>query len=54
MKIKIHKGCSCCQCKLGRNKKDRVRIEKVFRHKSNIVLKKGDSDVYLNGVGYTD
>ncbi len=54
MKLKIHKGCSCRFCKIGRNKKDRTRIEKAFRQKSKMALKKGDSTIYLNGVGYTD
>ncbi len=54
MKLRIHKGCSCRLCKLGRNKKNRVKVERAFRHKSKISLKKGDSTVYLNGIGYTD
>ena len=54
MKAKVHKGCSCIFCKIGRNRKDRVRTERAFRHKSKIALKKGDSTIYLNGIGYTD
>jgi len=54
MKLKIHKGCSCRSCKLGRNKKDRVQTEKAYRHRSKIALKKGDDTIYLNGIGYTD
>lgn len=54
MKVKVHKGCSCILCKLGRNKKNRVQKEKAFRRKSRMSLKKGDDTLYLNSVGYTD
>jgi len=54
MKVRIHKGCSCLLCKLGRSKENRVRIEKAFRRRTKIALKKGDTEIILNGVGYTD
>ena len=54
MKVRIHKGCSCIICKYGRKKKDRVKKERAFRHKSKIALRKGDHTIYLNSVGYTD
>jgi len=54
MKLKIHKGCSCFFCKLGRNKKDRLRKERIYRRRSKIALKKGDDTIYLNRLGYTD
>ncbi|MEM1328157.1 MAG: hypothetical protein AAGI23_19530 [Bacteroidota bacterium] len=54
MKAKIHKGCSCIRCKIGRTKDNRVRLERVYRRRSKITLKKGETDILLNGVGYTD
>lgn len=54
MKVKIHKSCSCFVCRRGRTKKNRVQKEKAYRRKSKIALKKGDTYIHLNGVGYTD
>lgn len=55
MNQKIHTGCSCTQCRRGKNKQVRTTFHRGLRHRQKQQLKnKGDIIDVNKSIGYTD
>lgn len=55
-KFTPHKSCSCQQCKHGKSKKKTKPIEKSYRRKNKMDLKRDgvEFENKINGTGYFD